>query len=156
MPEGGFAGGQERVFAGVPAEEVRGAGVGGVVFAGFPDFVKQEGAGLLDAAVQIESQAAVFLASGHEESAKFGFEEDVLAFLGVQDNDEGDGVFGEFGGGCGVRAPVTRALWRFAGFWFGHIGRDCTPNRFNGKGDRNGHAIRAGIWLSVDAAFGPT
>jgi hypothetical protein len=53
VPEGGFAGGEESVFAGVPAKVVRCAGVRGVVLAGFPDFVKEESAGLIGAAMKI-------------------------------------------------------------------------------------------------------
>ncbi len=83
VPEGGLAGGEERVFAGVPAEKMRGAGVGGVVLPGSPDFVEQESAGLIGATMKIESQAALFLARWREESSEFGFEEDVLAFLGA-------------------------------------------------------------------------
>ena len=66
VPEGGFAGGEQRVFAGVPAEVMRGAGVRGVVVAGFPDFVKEESAGLIGAAVQIVLQAALFLSRGSD------------------------------------------------------------------------------------------
>ena len=51
MPEGSVAGGEERVFAGVPAEEMGRAGVRGMVFAGSPDFVEKEGARLVEAAV---------------------------------------------------------------------------------------------------------
>src|SRR5882757_1796433 len=40
LPKGGFAGGQECVFARVPAEEVRGALVFGVRFAAGPNFKK--------------------------------------------------------------------------------------------------------------------
>ena len=72
MPEGGFAGGEKRILAGVPAEEMRRAGVRGVVVAGFPDFVEEEGAGLIRAAVQIELQAAFFLTGRGNERAKFG------------------------------------------------------------------------------------
>jgi hypothetical protein len=62
VPEGGFAGGEERVFPGVPAEKMRGAGVSGMVLAGSPDFVEKESAGLVGASMKIESQAALFLA----------------------------------------------------------------------------------------------
>jgi hypothetical protein len=74
VPEGGLAGGEERVFAGVPAKEMRRAGVRNVMFAGFPDFVKEEGAGLIDAAVEIEAEATGFLAGRRKEGAEFGFE----------------------------------------------------------------------------------
>ena len=73
LPEGGFAGGQECVFAGVPAEKMWGAGVGGVVLAGSPDFVKEESAGLVGASVKIEAQAAHFLARRRDQRAEFGF-----------------------------------------------------------------------------------
>ena len=87
VPKHGFAGGEERIFAGVPAQEVRGFGVGGVVFAGFPDFVKKKVTGIFGGAMQIVLQAAFFLAAGGNESAKFGFEEEVLTFFGTQGDD---------------------------------------------------------------------
>ena len=69
LPEGGFAGGQEGVFASVPAQVMRGAGVPCVVVAGFPNFVKEECAGLVGAAMQIILQAAFFPARGRDERA---------------------------------------------------------------------------------------
>ena len=66
VPERGFTRGEERVFAGVPSEEVRRAGVRRVVLASFPDFVEEECAGLVGAAVQVELQAAIFLARGSD------------------------------------------------------------------------------------------
>jgi hypothetical protein len=83
MPEGGFAGGEERVFAGVPAEKMRGAGVRGVVLTGSPDFVEEESARLIGAGVKIKAQAALFLARRRDQRAEFGFEEHVLAFFGA-------------------------------------------------------------------------
>ena len=75
----------------------------GVVVAGFPDFVKEKCAGLIGAAVQIVLQAAFFLAGGSDKGAEFGFEEELLAFFGAEENDEGHRVFGELGefGGAG-------------------------------------------------------
>jgi hypothetical protein len=58
--------------------------VGGVMIAGFPDFVQEVRAGLIGTAVEIELKAAFFFASGMDESAKFGFEEQVLAFACTQ------------------------------------------------------------------------
>ena len=72
------------------------SGMRGVVLAGSPDFVEKEGAGLVGATMQVKSQAPLFLARWRDERAKFGFEEDVLAFLGAKSDDQGDGVFGEF------------------------------------------------------------
>jgi hypothetical protein len=147
VPEGGFAGGEERVFPGIPAEKMRGAGVSGVVFACSPDFVEEEGTGLIHATVQIETQASGFLAGGHEEGAKLGLEEDVLAFLGTEGDDQSDGVFREFGDRRVARTPTGRPLRGFAGFPFGHIGGDCTPNSFNGKENRETWLVH----LKVDA-----
>ena len=107
--------------------------MGGMVLAGSPDFVEKEGAGLVGATMQIKSQAPLFLARWRDERAKFGFEEEVLAFLGAESNDLGDGVFWEFGDRCAARTPADRPLRSFAGFVFGHVGGDCTPNSFNGK-----------------------
>jgi hypothetical protein len=115
-----------------------------VVLASSPDFVEKESAGLVDATVQVESQAPLFLARWCDERAKFGFEEEVLAFLGAESNDLGDGVFREFGERCAARTPVGRALRGFAGFPFGHVGGDCTPNSFNRKENRDGPPRKAG------------
>jgi hypothetical protein len=93
VPEGGFAGGEERVFAGVPAEKMWCAGVRGVVLAGSPDFMQKESARLVWASVKIESQAAFFLARRRDQRAEFGFEEHMLAFLGSKRNDQGDRIF---------------------------------------------------------------
>ena len=109
------------------------AGVGGMVLAGSPDFVEKEGAGLVGATMQVKSQAPLFLARWSDERTKFGFEEDVLAFLGAESDDQSDCVFREFGDRCAARTPAGRPLRGFAGFVFGHVGGDCTPNSFNGK-----------------------
>jgi len=80
VPGGGVAGGEEGVFAGVPAEEVWSLVVSGVMIAGFPDFVQEIQAGLIGAAVEIVLKAAFFLARGMDESAELGFEQQVLTF----------------------------------------------------------------------------
>src|SRR5258708_34559472 len=118
VPEGGFARGEERVFAGVPAEKMWRAGVRGVVLAGSPDFVEKESAGLVWASVKIEAQATQFLARRRNQRAKFGFEEHVLAFLGAQRDDQGDRVFREFRDRSAVRAAPGRPPGGFAGIWF--------------------------------------
>jgi hypothetical protein len=133
VPEGGFAGGEQRIFAGVPAEKMGRAGVRGMVLAGSPDFMEKESAGLVDATMKVKSQAPLFLARWCDERAKFGFEEDVLAFLGAEGDDQGDRIFREFRYLCAARTPAGRPLRSFAGFPFGHVGGDCTPNSFNGK-----------------------
>jgi hypothetical protein len=123
------------------------AGVGGMVFAGSPDFVEKESAGLVGATMQVESQATLFLARWREERAKFGFEEEVLAFLGAESDDQGDGVFREFGDRWAARTPADQPLQNFAGFPFGHVGGDCTPNSFNRKENRGTPLVH----LKVDA-----
>ena len=128
MPEGGFAGGEERVLAGVPAQEMWRAGVGGVMVAGFPDFVEQECAGLVGTTMKVELQAALFLAGGRDEGAQFRFEEQVLAFLRAHDHDQGDRVLGEFRDRGAPGPAASRALCRSAGLGFGHDGGDFTPN----------------------------
>jgi hypothetical protein len=60
VPEGGFAGSEERILAGIPAQKVLRFGVCGVVLAALPDFVEQIRAGLIGAAVEIELEAALF------------------------------------------------------------------------------------------------
>ena len=101
LPEGGFAAGEEGVFAGVPAKEMRGLRVKTMMFAGGPDFVEQEGAGDFEGAVQVVGEAAFFAAGGGDEGAEFCFEDEVLAFLGAEDDDQGYGVFGELGAPAG-------------------------------------------------------
>jgi hypothetical protein len=96
VPEGGFAGSQERIFAGIPAEEVRRFGVCGVVLAGLPNFMEKIGAWLIGAAMEIELEATLFLSRGIDQRAKFGFEKQILAFAGAQENDTGNSAFGEF------------------------------------------------------------
>jgi len=123
---------------------MRRAGVRGVVFSGFPDFMEEERAGLIGAAMQIELQAAFFFARWRDERAKLGFEEDVLPFLGAESNDQGDGIFREFGVRCAARTPAGRPLRSFARFPFGHVGGDCTPNSFNGKENRKYREFRGG------------
>jgi hypothetical protein len=137
VPEGGFAGGDERVFAGVPAEKMWGTGVRGVVFAGSPDFVEEKGTGVIHATVQIETKASGFLTGGHEEGAKLGFEKDVLAFLGAESDDQSDGVFGELRDSGAVSAAPGGSPGGFGGFVFRHVGGDCTPNEGNGKENRD-------------------
>ena len=148
MPEGGFAGGEQRVFTGVPAEEMGRAGVRGVVFAGFPDFVKEEGAGLIRAAVQVVLQAALFLTGGCYQRSKFGLKKQVLAFFGAHDHNQGDGVFGELDDGGSAGAA---AFCGFTGFRLSHYGGDCTPKEAESKGDflsRRSHAFArpAAFW----------
>ena len=87
MPKGGFAGSEKRIFAGVPAQEVRGFGVCSVVVAGFPDFMKEKLPGLIGGAMQIVLQAAFFFARWADESAEFRFQQKVLAFFGTQGDD---------------------------------------------------------------------
>jgi hypothetical protein len=75
VPGGRIAGGEEGVFAGVPAKEVRSLVVGGVMIAGFPDFVQEICAGLISALVEIVLKAAFFLARGMDESPELSFEQ---------------------------------------------------------------------------------
>lgn len=135
MVEGGFAGGEEGVLTGVPAEEMRRTGVRGVVIAGLPDFVKEEGARLFGTAMKIELQAAIFLARWCNQRPKLGFKKQVLAFLGAHDDDQSDGVLGEFDHGGAARATAGRAFCGTPGFPLGHDGGDCTPNAGQSKGE---------------------
>lgn len=133
MPEGCFTGGEERVLTGVPPEKMRRAGVRGMVFAGSPDFMEKKSAGLVDTTMEVESQAALFLARRRNQGAEFRFEKHVLAFLGAERDDKSDRVFGEL---CDDRVPGAapcRPSGGFAVFLFRHVGRDCTPNSFNRK-----------------------
>jgi hypothetical protein len=88
--------------------------------------VKEEEAGLIDGVMQIVLQAAFFFARGRDEGTDLSLEQQLLTFLGAEDNDESDRVFGEFAGFQLVRrlfGALTRVrLFRFS---FGHTGRDC-------------------------------
>ncbi len=109
------------------------SGVRGVVLAGSPDFMEKESAGLVGATMKIESQAALFLARRCNKSTEFGFEKDVLAFLGAQRNDKRNGTFRELCDRRAVGAPPGGPPRGFAGFLFWHVGGDCTPNGSIGK-----------------------
>ena len=90
LPEGGILRGKERVLPGVPTEEMRGASVCGIVFSAGPDLVEQKCVGMIGATMQIVLQAAFFLARGINEGAELGFEEQVLALLGAQQNHQSE------------------------------------------------------------------
>jgi hypothetical protein len=109
------------------------AGVRGVVLAGSPDFMEKESAWLVDATMEIEAQAARFLARWRDQRAEFGFEEHVLAFFGSKRDDQGNRVLGKFGDRCAARAAPGRPAGGLAGFLFRHVGGDCTPNGLDGK-----------------------
>src|SRR5258707_2669113 len=95
LPEGGFAAGEEGVFAGVPAQEMRGLGVEAMVFAGGTDFVEQEGAGDFEGAVQVVGEAAFFAAVGGGETAGVRFEDAVTDCLCARGDNHGFCVFSE-------------------------------------------------------------
>jgi hypothetical protein len=114
-----------------------------MVLAGSPDFVEKEGAGLVGTTMQVKSQAPLFLARWRNKSTEFGFEKDVLAFLGAKRNDKRNGTFRELCDRGAVRAPPRG----FAGFLFRHVGGDCTPNSVNGKENWNAPLVH----LKVDA-----
>jgi hypothetical protein len=139
LPKGGIARGEERILASVPAEEMRGARVGDVMFPTFPDLMEKKRAGLIGAAVQIVLQAAFFLARRGNEGAEFRFEEQVLAFLGTEKHDEGEGALREFGDLDAARFAGGTPLGGAFPFWFGHIGGDCTPT-----GIKSNWELRAG------------
>ena len=69
-----------------------------MMFAAGPDFVQEVGAGAIGGGVQVVLQAALFLTGRGHQSAEFGFEKQVLAFAGAEDNDERDCPFGKLGG----------------------------------------------------------
>jgi hypothetical protein len=95
--------------------------------------MEKKSAGLVGASVKIESQATFLFARGRDQRAEFGFQKHVLPFFGSKRDDQGDCIFRKLRYLGAARAPARRPLWSFAGFLFGHVGGDCTPNRFNGK-----------------------
>ena len=128
LPERGVARGQQRIFAGVPAQKVRSAGVSGVVFAAGPDFVEEESARPVCAAMQVVLQAALLFSGGADQGAEFGFKQRFLAISGAKQDDEGNCAFRQFGDRCA--APFQSTSAPFCGFLcpsFGHDGGDCTP-----------------------------
>src|SRR5579863_2598357 len=137
FPEGGVARGEQRVFAGVPAKEVIGLGMRGMVLTRFPDFVKQVGRGPVGGTVEIVAQAAVFFACGTDEGAEFRFEKNVLPLAGAQDDQQRRGVLGQLAGFAGTVAALA-ARTGPPGFLLGHDGGDCTPTEGNSKRQRDG------------------
>src|SRR5271165_560669 len=73
LPEAGGAIRTERVFAGVPAQEMVGARVRGVCVARGPDFMQQEGSRTVGGAMQIVDKASIFLARRPYQGAQFRF-----------------------------------------------------------------------------------
>lgn len=122
VPDGGVAGDQQRIFARVPTQEMRSAGVRGVVFAAGPDFMEQVGAGVLEAAVQVVLQAPLFFASGSDEGTKLSFEKQLLALLGAQYDDQRYGFFGEFDRFCATQTATRTPSGGLATFGLGHVG----------------------------------
>lgn len=133
MPESRVAGGEERIFAGVPAKKMWRAGVRGVMVAGFPDFVEEKSAGLFDAAMQIKTHATVFFARGSDEGAQLGFQKQVLSLFGAHDHHQGDRVLRKPDNGGVAGTPAGGAFYGSAGSRFGHDRGDCTPNAREGK-----------------------
>lgn len=93
LPEGDVAGGEQRVFARVPAKKMRRAGVARMRVATRPNFMEQVRARTFRGAMQVVSDATVLFSGGAEESAELGFEQDFLAFARTHLHDERDGVF---------------------------------------------------------------
>jgi len=128
LPEGRIARSEQRVFAGVPTQKMRGAGMSGVVFAAGPDFVEEKSAGLVSAAVQVVLEAAFLFARGADQGAQLGFEQRFLTIAGAKQNDERKGTFGQFGDGSAVSfGSGSPPFCGFLCFSFGHDGGDCTP-----------------------------
>jgi hypothetical protein len=122
VPDGRVARDQQRVFAGVPAQEMRRARVRRVVLTAGPDFMQEVGAGVLQTAMQIVLQAAVFLARGADQSAKLGFQEQLLALSGAQNHDHGYGILWEFDAFRTRRTSVSAPSGGLTTFGFGHVG----------------------------------
>ena len=79
-PKGCVAACEQRVFARVPPNEMRRLCVQAMGFARLPDFMQQIRAWNVGAAMQIVSDATIFLAGGADERAKFRFEQRFLPF----------------------------------------------------------------------------
>ncbi|MGB7436354.1 MAG: hypothetical protein WBW49_13145, partial [Candidatus Acidiferrum sp.] len=84
LPERRFLGGKQRVFTGIPAQEVWRTGMRGVVFAAFPYLVEEVRARLIRAPMQIVLQAALFFPGGANQSAQLGFQQQMLPLFGAQ------------------------------------------------------------------------
>src|SRR5580704_4930182 len=127
LPETGVTRGEERVLAGVPAEEVRRVDVARVGFAAGPDFVEHETGWGFRGAVQVVGEAAVFFACGAYQGAELGFEEHFLAVARAQLHDQCHGFFRELGVFSLPR--FARTGWLLLRFALRHNGRDSTPTR---------------------------
>ncbi len=136
LPEGGFAGDQERILSGVPAEKMRRTCVRGVVLARFPDFMQEKLARQIRGTVQIVLQTAFFPAGRRNQRAQLRFQKQFLAFLSADNHSERHRVLGEFRDPRAfkpsVTGPAPRASLRFS---FGHIGGDCTPSAAKSNGE---------------------
>src|SRR5689334_6009248 len=96
LPEGAVAGSEERVFAGVPAQEMRCVHVFGVRGAAGPDFAEQKAARRVQRAVQFVGDTALFFSRRANQGAQLGLEENFLSFARTQNDDQRDSIFRQF------------------------------------------------------------
>lgn len=109
--------------------------MGRVMFAAGPDFVEQEGAGLVGAAMQIVLQAAFLFARGAYEGAQLGFEEELLALFGAQRDDQSESAFGKFDDSNWRKFAGGTVAGGFFRFSLGHVRGDCTPKALQRNGN---------------------
>lgn len=84
---------EQRVFAGIPPNEMWRLCVQAMGFARRPDFMQQVRAWYVGATMQIVGDATVFLAGGADERAEFRFEQGFLTFARFKQYDESDRLF---------------------------------------------------------------
>ena len=84
LPEGHVARGQQRIFAGIPAQEMGRLGVSRMMRAACPDLMKKKLAGVLERMMQIVLQTPLLPSGGREQSADFRFKQQMLPFLRAQ------------------------------------------------------------------------
>ena len=130
LPEGAVAGGDERVFAGVPAQKMRRVHMLGVGVSTDPYFVKQEASRHVDGTVKIEREAAFLFSGWADQGAKFRFEQGFLAFAGPQDDHACDRFFGQLSAGRCFSAPFRPCGLPGLRFSLGHCGGDCSAKCF--------------------------
>jgi len=72
--------------------------------------------------MKVVLQAALFLARGADQSAEFGFEKEMLTFLGAKSDDQSDSALRKLGDFHGLGFAAGAFFRRFFGFPVRHVG----------------------------------
>lgn len=93
LPKCGFTPGKQRVFAGIPTQEMACLRVHAMMLAAGPHFVQEKRAGQFGAAVQIVSEAPLLATRRPHKGAQLGFKQQLLPLFCAQIDDQRDGIF---------------------------------------------------------------